>query len=62
MVGRDYLSIRNSSICFDTKKKNDFFQKILFQLIDVLEYVHSKYIMHRDLKPGNLLLVRFEKI
>ena len=26
------------------------------QMINVLEFVHARYIMHRDLKPGNILL------
>lgn len=33
-------------------------QKIVEQLADALAYIHSKQILHRDLKPGNILVTR----
>ena len=30
----------------------------MYQLIDVIEYLHSSGIVHRDIKPENLLVVK----
>ncbi|KAL0718665.1 hypothetical protein Bca4012_067988 [Brassica carinata] len=35
---------------------NDHCQYFLFQLLRGLKYIHSANILHRDLKPGNLLV------
>lgn len=32
------------------------FQLFLFQLLRGLSYIHQRYILHRDLKPQNLLI------
>ena len=39
-------------------KKFPFFQAhgYFTQLVDGLEYLHSKRVVHKDIKPGNLLL------
>lgn len=31
-------------------------QKVLFQLLDVLEYVHTAGVVHRDIKPENIII------
>lgn len=31
-------------------------RKVVDQLVDALAYIHSKQILHRDLKPGNILV------
>ena len=33
-------------------------RKVVDQLADALAYIHSKQILHRDLKPGNILVTR----
>lgn len=33
-------------------------EDVLFQLMDVLEYVHSQQTVHRDLKPSNIMVTR----
>lgn len=30
--------------------------KILYQLIDAVDFMHKNGVLHRDLKPANLLL------
>ncbi len=33
-------------------------QRITIQLLDVIEYIHSKQTAHRDLKPSNIMVTR----
>jgi len=36
----------------------DELMKILFQILNAVKYIHSKNVLHRDLKSGNILLNR----
>lgn len=40
----------------DEKCTNEIITKIAFQLIDVIQYIHSKKIVHRDIKSRNVLV------
>ena len=35
----------------------DHIQYFLWQILKGLNFIHSSNVIHRDLKPGNLLLV-----
>lgn len=41
---------------FKNNKQLLFIHRYFTQLVDGLEYLHSKGIVHKDIKPGNLLL------
>ena len=39
-----------------SRKAKDVYDKIFNELLDAMEYFHSKQIIHRDLKPSNILI------
>lgn len=40
------------------KKRNGDIYKVLAQLIDAVEYIHSKDIIHFDIKPDNIMVTK----
>ena len=51
--GQTLTNIIENDGCFDEKAVRE----ILLSLLPVLEYVHSKGIIHRDIKPDNIILL-----
>lgn len=41
-----------------TKPNRQKRQRVLMQLLDAVEYLHARQLVHHDLKPGNILVTR----
>lgn len=37
-------------------------EQVLYQIADGLDYLHSKSLVHRDIKPGNILISKDGKV
>ena len=57
---QEYAGITLSQLTKEFKKKRQFFENelrnILIQILNATQYMHSKNVCHRDLKPDNILL------
>ena len=63
----DFLpeTIRSASLSYQKQRSRlpiDHVRVYLYQTLKALEYIHSKNICHRDLKPDNLLVDPSQKI
>ena len=52
---KENLKLNCSQINFRSFNKESI-KKIFFQLIDAVDYLHENGILHRDIKPGNILI------
>jgi len=42
--------------CWQLKEDKPLFTLIMYQILRALQYMHESGVMHRDIKPGNLLV------
>ena len=52
----EYIEGRIMTQTLTLTKTKPFYEKIFNELLDAMEYFHSKQIIHRDLKPSNILI------
>lgn len=57
---RNYLLI--NPLCAVTFSFLTLYVRYFVQLIDGLEYIHGQRVVHKDIKPGNLLLTANEEV
>lgn len=55
----DGLTLRQLIDCKDSRlSQKGFLEKIAFQILDALRYLHEKGVLHLDLKPENVMISR----
>ena len=52
-LGGDFKKLLEEEVCFEEKPVTQFY---LAELVLAVEYLHKRKILHRDLKPDNMLL------
>lgn len=61
--GRTFGSILDSTDCANrTKKDLYFYLQILTKVCDALAFAHSRGVVHRDLKPDNIMVGEFGEV
>jgi len=54
---------REEGIChFDEDKALRYRLELFLRVCDALSYVHSRNLMHRDLKPGNIIIGEYREV
>lgn len=52
----EYLDGSTLDAFLQTKPAREVRRALSWQLLDVMEYIHSKQVVHRDLKPTNIII------
>lgn len=61
LITKYFPSLCLNSYLQHTPLSLHYIKSIVFQLLTVVQYLHSLSIMHRDIKPSNILISRVDK-
>lgn len=54
----EYIDGLTLDAFLETKPSRQTRRKVIEQLVDALAYIHTKQVVHRDLRPSNILITR----